>query len=263
MNNLDLFNKYLEEQVRNNSIYVWGGQGQNHEIISEKWIRKMETSAKNAERAISFWKKRVQQGYGKALRAFDCSGLGMYFLYNLSGLSKSDMSSNSMMKRCNMLKREDVKRGDWVFRVYTSGVNKGRAYHIGYIADDRLNVIQAKGRDEGVLRSHIDAYGKTFWNAFGRPEYFREEIEGNQPPAAWQVSRVLKLRLPRMRGTDVRDLQKALIAAGFSCGKAGADGIFGRDTERAVLAFQTANGLARDGKAGKQTVTALGGVWKS
>lgn len=59
------------------------------------------------------------------------------------------------------------------------------------------------------------------------------------------------------RGEEVRQLQQALAAAGFSPGAI--DGIYGPATERAVRAFQQAKGLAVDGIAGPQTWAALGG----
>ena len=83
-NKLNEFISYLQEQVNNHSIYVWGAQGQTG--ITEDWIRKKETSKANGDRAVAYWKKQVNAGYGKTLRAFDCSGLGMYFLQNLSGI---------------------------------------------------------------------------------------------------------------------------------------------------------------------------------
>ncbi len=83
-NNLKPFLDYLEEQVRNHSIYVWGAQGQQGSAITEKWIKRRETSDTNYQRAVAFWKKQCEAGYGDVLRAFDCSGLGMYYLQNVS-----------------------------------------------------------------------------------------------------------------------------------------------------------------------------------
>ena len=45
----------------------------------------------------------------------------------------------------------------------------------------------------------------------------------------------------------VKVLQTYLISLGYSCGKCGADGIFGSDTKSAVKAFQKANGCVVDG----------------
>ena len=56
-------------------------------------------------------------------------------------------------------------------------------------------------------------------------------------------------------GDAVRLLQTRLNANGF---KLETDGIFGKDTDAAVRAFQKAKGLAVDGRVGKQTWSALG-----
>lgn len=59
------------------------------------------------------------------------------------------------------------------------------------------------------------------------------------------------------RGSDVKELQKLLIAKGYSCGSCGSDGIFGSGTKKAVIAFQKANGLVADGLAGRRTIEKL------
>lgn len=54
-------------------------------------------------------------------------------------------------------------------------------------------------------------------------------------------------------GSAVKTLQVNLISLGYSCGTSGADGDFGDATEKAVKAFQGANGLVVDGLAGEKT----------
>ena len=54
-------------------------------------------------------------------------------------------------------------------------------------------------------------------------------------------------------GTDVRDMQRKLIALGYSCGSAGADGVFGQGTYDAVCRFQRPYGLSVDGIIGPAT----------
>lgn len=56
-----------------------------------------------------------------------------------------------------------------------------------------------------------------------------------------------------MEGNDVKTLQAALIARGFSCGNSGADGDFGNNTDAALRKFQTKYNLGADGIAGKGT----------
>ena len=53
------------------------------------------------------------------------------------------------------------------------------------------------------------------------------------------------------RGESVKTLQERLNAKGYNAGSV--DGIFGKNTREAVIAFQKANGLAADGIVGKLT----------
>ena len=57
------------------------------------------------------------------------------------------------------------------------------------------------------------------------------------------------------KGNDVKQLQMNLNGLGFNCGSA--DGAFGKNTEKAVKAFQKSEGLSVDGIAGKNTLTAI------
>lgn len=61
-------------------------------------------------------------------------------------------------------------------------------------------------------------------------------------------------------GNDVKAMQTMLIACGYSCGSAGADGDFGSGTFAALKSFQKENGLTVDGlygSASKAKLTAL------
>ncbi len=73
------------------------------------------------------------------------------------------------------------------------------------------------------------------------------------PASALEASTLYK----GSRGEAVRRLQQALIDRGYLSGKA--DGIFGKMTEQAVIAFQRANQLTPDGLAGKKTQALLFG----
>jgi hypothetical protein len=73
--------------------------------------------------------------------------------------------------------------------------------------------------------------------AFVLPEGVKLQREGEGDPAL------------------IRELQQALVSAGFDPGPA--DGTFGRRTEAAVVGFQQANGLSVDGRVGPETAEAL------
>jgi hypothetical protein len=62
------------------------------------------------------------------------------------------------------------------------------------------------------------------------------------------------------RGDDVADWQMALIGLGHDLGSMGADGDFGRLTDAATRAFQSARAIRVDGVVGPQTWASLHGV---
>lgn len=57
----------------------------------------------------------------------------------------------------------------------------------------------------------------------------------------------------RMNGTDVLQLQRALVEAGYPVGRFGEDGWYGPDTRGAVIAFQKDNDLPATGVANELT----------
>ena len=227
---IEEFCDYLLTQVRNHSIYVWGAQGQKKPTITAAWIRSRERNRRDADRAIAHWEKEVALGYGDVLRAFDCSGLGVYYFLRHK-LIDHDVNAEGLRKLCRAIARDEVQAGDMAFRM-----KDGRAVHVGYAIDEN-NLVECKGRDDGVVKSRISG-----WDRFGRPPFFTS-------------SRVLKLETPYMRGGDVYALQSALKERGYDPGQL--DGIYGKKTERAVKRFQKDKGLKVDGIAGKRTFAAL------
>lgn len=94
--------------------------------------------------------------------------------------------------------------------------------------------------------------GSRSWTHYAIPKglYTADEIA-----AARKEKPIMRTMKQGARGEDVRQLQEALNALGYICGQA--DGIFGAATEKAVRAFQTAEGIAADGIAGPVTLTLL------
>lgn len=243
------FIEYLKFHV-NKSIYVWGGQGQDLKTLTENKIRNMETSTVNANRAIALLNKRKNI---EGAKAFDCSGLGTYFFGNIKGMC-GDMTANDMKNTlCTPITRSALKAGDFVFKCYSNG----KAYHIGYVVDDKLNVVEAKGRLYGVIKDKLSAGG---WTRYGRPKFYEDDTketttkkESTKKSTGGKCTVTTTVIKKGVKGEATRAMQILLIGRGFSCGKYGADASCGNDTVKAIKAFQEAVGLTATGNCGTKT----------
>lgn len=65
------------------------------------------------------------------------------------------------------------------------------------------------------------------------------------------------------KGSKVKKMQQNLIKLGYNVGATGADGIFGANTEKAVLKFQEDNNIAVDGLYGPASEKAMTAALKS
>lgn len=81
--------------------------------------------------------------------------------------------------------------------------------------------------------------------------------DGNNISDHIQERRILK---KGSEGSDVIIMQKKLIAAGYSCGKTGADGKFGPNTFKALKKFQADKGIVVDGICGPVTWSKLDAI---
>ena len=145
------FVKYLNKQVDNNSIYVWGGQGEELVNLPLAKLAKMETSKENFNRVVGLVNSLVQRNISiSKARCFDCSGLGTYKLLEM-GLLKSDTTADGLYRKCEKKDIKNIQKGDFVFKV-----NKdGKATHIGYVVDNDKNIVEAYGRDLGVIKRKL------------------------------------------------------------------------------------------------------------
>ena len=175
------FISYLTEQL--GEPYVWGGQ--HTKLTPENYVRIIEKKESGrggypdgtsyAQAAIDFCKKRFDEG-ASVLYAYDCSGLGVYWLENLKHIWKSDANANTMMHRCTDLDTAGPPaKGWWVFHL---DEQKTKATHIGYMIDDEY-LIEANGRKYGVVKTRFKA---SAWDAWGIPKVFEDEIRHPDPP---------------------------------------------------------------------------------
>ena len=218
---IDDFIAYLKSHL--GDAYVWGAQGErvDNRADLEKWVRRKETSRREADRALAYIKKATKT----PLYAFDCSGLIIHWLRDIRGLIDSDTNAQGLYKQCKQQGKLGAWRmepGDLVFR-YSVAV--GKMGHVGVYVGNGM-VIEAQGRDAGVVMRHL-SYGG--WTHQGRHPALAEDT----------APTIFRLTSPMMRGENVKLMQAALTACGYDCGKA--DGICGKATMTAVKAFATAH----------------------
>ncbi|MEC1242087.1 N-acetylmuramoyl-L-alanine amidase, partial [Bacillus paralicheniformis] len=100
--------------------------------------------------------------------------------------------------------------------------------------------------------SQLAAFRKKVDNLLGNKTVSKETASTSQPSKS--TGTILK---KGASGSQVKALQKRLIAAGFSLPKYGADGSYGNETVQAVKALQKKAGIAVDGIYGPATEKAL------
>lgn len=191
---------------------------------------------------------------------------------------------NSIGIECGVCYTENVKEGDgdsnkWYF---TEETQKSLVYVVSKLMDEYGISI------DHVIR-HYDVTGKICPNPYVKNNGLRtswtwSEFKNNLKQyrkdgtitipdrssggvigeAAEKVKEAAKSYLQKGdKGDSVKTMQKMLIACGYSCGSAGADGIFGDGTDKAVRAFQKDYKLAVDGMYGVKSKSALETAYKA
>lgn len=124
-----------------------------------------------------------------------------------------------------------------------------------------LNGMQLVDMDCAARKGKWKYHGKL-WN-FMDYKFKGDTLPNVNPNPVIDTSRLqayvtIKVKASRGDCSDyVAEIQRVLIARGYSCGSTGADGKFGANTEKAVKAFQQASGLVVDGIVNYETVVRL------
>lgn len=154
--------------------------------------------------------------------------------------------------------------GDQIFFKNTSGTS---ITHTGIVYDvDDTYVYTVEGNtspDEGVVANGGQVckkkYNLTYAKiaGYGRPNYDPEPAIEPTPAPTPKPAAPRNYLMKGDEGTEVKKMQENLIFVGYSCGKDGADGQFGGNTEKALKAFQDDYKLEVDGKYGPKSKAKL------
>ena len=184
---------------------------------------------------------------------------------NAKGTKLGELAHGSTVEVCGLadngwvLIQQGSLRG-WVNGKYLAEPKKTFEPYIVRVTADALNIRKGPGtnydvagciRDKGsyTIVDEQDGWGRlksgAGWISLA---YTTKAGDAGTKP---ELTRILKLTSPNMRGEDVRWAQERLNELGYNCGTP--DGIFGPNTDKAVKAFQRANGLSQDGDIGPKT----------
>lgn len=166
----------------------------------------------------------------------------------------------------------------WITRGFAPGdivlydFDGGTADHVGIVEVAQANGVDAiegntslnRSQDNGgaVLRRYrsnsliIGAYRPAYSGASATPS----PTTGNSAQTGGFDLASLKMLSKGDAGSEVWAMQLLLKGYGYSLGWYGADGDFGSATEKAVVKYQSANGLDADGICGPKTWAKLLGV---
>ena len=217
------FKEHFRHLRDSNAIYLWGANGQ---IISKELVDKLfkEYGSNTYNRA--YYDAKLEEGEGKI--GADCSGA----MYPLSG---EDNTASGYYHACptkGSIKELPKNVACLVF-------NKNLTHVTAYMGDS--TTIEMKSSADNV---HEESFNESRWAYYGIPSWLDTATE-----RSWIQK--------GDRGDEVEVMQEGLIYLGYDCGKAGPDGIFGDDSEKALKLFQADNNLVVDGEYGRLSKDAL------
>ena len=230
--------------------YIWGTAGEMWTAAKQQKLEKTTDEDRRSGREHgSKWIGRM---------VTDCSGLFAWAFYVLGGYMYhgSDTMYNKYCAARGTLSKgkrtdgQDLKPGTAVF-CYNKA--KKRRSHVGlYVGSS--HVIEASGTINGVIMTKIT---NSKWTEWGELKGVVFDVGGDSVPDNQNQMNDMPTLKRGSKGAAVQLLQQKLIAKGYSCGTAGADGDFGKATQAAVVAFQRENYLVMDGIVGARTWEAL------
>lgn len=199
-------------------------------------------------------KKQYPQQYtweydGTTEKVHDCCGLIKGYLWSGDGEDgnpsynpEQDISANAMYTACKTKGEIDTMPEIPGILVFFPG-------HVGIYAGNG-EVIEARSRRYGV---YISKLAQRPWKTWGYCPY-----------VTYDAAKTVELSLPVLKkgakGSAVKAMQILLMGYGYDLESYGADGSFGGTTQRALKAYQEANGLKPDGSCGRATWSKLLGL---
>ena len=222
--------------------YVLGAQGELYtKELAMKWVKVRNKPSSWRKSAEAYFTDACKRWFG--FHVEDCSGM-VVDAHRSTGKPYADRRADTF--------HEEFKGGGRIKAIpEVPGIGVWKKGHIGvYVGNGR--VVECRGKDYGTVETPLSSQPWKEWGYFRDVEY---------PPVVWPVEKYpslqkgssdIKKNYTLQKGdsngcTYVKRLQKALTAKGYGVGEHGIDGVFGKDTKAALIAFQKTNGLKASG----------------
>ncbi len=248
------------------TLYVMGGWGQPLTTLNKVYFKTAYSFNRGESRA-----KAINSASADTF-AFDCVCFVKSMIDGFAGNPKATRGGAAYGKPCpditiQALFDECYGKSADLSTIVEGELIVSKDYgHCGiYVGDGMVCECTYTGRD-GVQLIPMDAENrKDMWKYHGKlAKYMDYNVPTPAPAPAKVDTKALKDMANTlvcvkkgMQGTYVKELQKVLIAKGYSCGGTGADGDFGKNTEKAVLTFQQDNKLYATGIVDFDTLSCL------
>ena len=266
------FVSFLKQQAAEGAGYIMGSFGQNPRT---GYLDLTETQVKPAWQPGGWYyaQYKDERQHNQALywrshckRVFDCQGLSEGYYDIITGGTLNTRARNNYAEWCSpkgagLIPAQYRVPGAAVFWSDSGAAN---IHHVAYLVEPVTPgkpegdwwIIEAAGVMSGVVKSRLYARKPNFWGWMTK--YYDYSFYAADTPAS---SDDILLGNRTLRngsyGEDVKTLQTCLIELGYDCGRYGADGEFGSETETALKAFQRKIGIKQDGIYGSETHQAL------
>lgn len=241
--------------------YVFGARGQyctpaNRRARYSDAHPTIKTACKNYEGSSSAGCKGCKwYPSEKYTRFFDCRGFTYWILKQVYGWELMGAGATSQWNTESNWKAkgsvtDGIPNDVIVCLFYRDKNNKKVMAHTGLYYNGETCECSSGVQHSGTLNKK--------WEYWGVPACVEGDVPTPTPPEPTPEKK------PTLRKGDsgkwVTLAQTELINKGYDCGKTGADGKFGANTQKAVKQFQQDHGLTVDGVIGQNTWNALDGA---
>lgn len=252
---------YYMKMYNEGSIYVWGFNSGT--IISQRTINKTYEIFKSSKYTKDYYDYKLKEGKGK--NGSDCSGAHF-------GLSNYDTTAQGYYNLCTKKASiSSIPKNKLV--LLFSGNSPTSITHTGAYLGNGM-VFHMKNSTANAVYEPLEKYNWKWWgyaNFISDYDTFSFEEDEKWDNVNWikNLQKTLGVAADGIFGkkslaatpvistkknnthATVKFIQEKLNYLGFDCGEV--DGVFGNNTYKAVLAYQSKNDLDADGIVGNNT----------